>query len=296
MKPGVVFVSGAILGAAGAYLITNTSESCDNLKGGARKKKLEGEVVESFEALKKSNSVEENGVLFNKDKTVLLKYNCDKKSSTYKIPDSVMSIRKQAFYYCTRVKSVIIPNSVTSIGEQAFYYCIKLKNIQIPKSVTSIGSYAFGECMSLTNILVDEANNDFSSVDGVLFDKKQTKLIIYPSAKIGENYKIPDSVTSIDDYAFSNCSSLKTITIPSSVTRIGEGAFLKCTALTKIAIPTSVTSIGNIAFDGCSSLETITIPAASRLTSIGSSAFRYCSSLTSITIPSSVTSIWARCI
>jgi hypothetical protein len=100
---------------------------------------------------------------------------------------------------------------------------------------------------------------------------------------------IPDSVTSIGDYAFESCSSLTSITIPDSVTSIGDGAFRHCSSLTSITIPDSVTSIGEDAFYDCTSLSSITIPDG--VTSIGSNAFSYCSSLTSITIPNSVVSI-----
>ena len=97
------------------------------------------------------------------------------------------------------------------------------------------------------------------------------------------------SVTSIDDDAFENCSSLASVTIPNSVTSIGRSAFEGCTSLTSITIPSSITSIGWGAFSGCSKLTSITIP--SSITSIGDYAFSGCSKLTSITIPNSVTSI-----
>ena len=100
---------------------------------------------------------------------------------------------------------------------------------------------------------------------------------------------IPSGVTSIGDYAFSNCSALTSVTIPSSVTSIGGQAFNSCVALTSITIPSSVTSIGVMAFAHCIALTSITI--LSGVTSIGNIAFYNCSALTSITIPSSVTSI-----
>ena len=100
---------------------------------------------------------------------------------------------------------------------------------------------------------------------------------------------IPNSVTSIGEYAFYGCTGLTSITIPNSVTSIGEYAFYGCTGLTSINIPNSVTSIVGYAFSGCTGLTSITIP--NSVTSIGSSAFYGCTGLTSITIPNSVTSI-----
>ena len=162
----------------------------------------------------------------------------------------------------------------------------------IPAGVTSIDLGAISRCGSLTTITVDKNNNVYSSIDGVLFNKNQTELIIYPSAKIGESYEIPDSVTSIVSNAFGNCKSLTTITIPASVTSIGDYAFFDCESLTSINIPSSVTSIGSAAFYNCKSLTTITIPANSQLTSIGDSAFSQCSSLTTVnTIPVGLKSI-----
>ena len=102
-------------------------------------------------------------------------------------------------------------------------------------------------------------------------------------------FVIPDSVTSIGDYAFYECESLTEISIPNSVTSIGDYAFYGCESLVKFSVPNSVTSIGNFAFRWCISLTEISIP--NSVISIGDSAFRYCKSLTEITIPNSVTSI-----
>ena len=140
----------------------------------------------------------ENGILFNKDKSKLIKYPDGKINKQCIIPDNVTDIGEYAFAACSSLTSITIPNSVTSISDRAFYYCSSLTSITIPNSVTSIGGSAFNSCSSLTNIT------------------------------------IPNSVTCIDAYTFMRCSSLTSITIPNSVTSIEYGAFNECSSLTDV--------------------------------------------------------------
>ena len=213
-------------------------------------------------------------------------YGCSSLTSIT-IPDNVTSIGGYAFYNCSNLTSITIPDSVTSIGDWAFYNCSKLTSITIPDSVTSIGRYAFDGCNSLTSIYVDKNNKEYSSLNGVLYNKSKTELICCPGGIV--RCQIPDSVTMISNHAFESCRSLTSITIPDSVTGIGGSAFYCCSSLTSITIPDSVTSIGGSAFYGCSSLTSVTI--GNSVTSIGGGAFSGCRDLTSITIPDSVTSI-----
>ena len=208
---------------------------------------------------------------------------------TITLPDSVTSIGDYAFSGCSSLTSITIPKGVTSIGYWAFECCTSLTSITIPDSVTSIGDSAFYGCTSLTGIWVGKCNPNYSNDEnGVLYNKEKTRLIQCPGGLSG-TYAIPDSVTSIRNWAFYGCSSLTSITLPDSVTSIGRCAFYGCSGLTSITLPDSVTSIGDSAFYGCLSLTSITIP--NGVTSIGYRAFSGCSSLTSITIPNSVTSI-----
>ena len=193
------------------------------------------------------------------------------------IGNSVTTIGKCAFDSCRGLTSVTIPNSVTTIGEFAFDSCRSLTSVAIPNSVTTIGLGAFDGCRSLTSIDVASGNLNYSSKDGVLFDKNKSTLIQYPIGNKRTEYTIPNSVTTIGSYAFDDCSNLTSVTIPNSVTTIGESAFSGCRSLTSVTIPNSVTTIGKYAFIYCRSLTSVTIP--NSVTTIGDYAFYSCSSL-----------------
>jgi hypothetical protein len=228
------------------------------------------------------------------------------------IGDNVTSIGDFAFYDCYNLISVIIGNNVTSIGISAFYYCSNLTSIVIPNSVKSIGKEVFYKCYRLTSIDVDGNNTVYRSEDGVLFNKSKTTLIQYPYGKIDTNYSVPNSVTTIGDCAFEDCTNLISVTIGNNVTIIGNSAFAKCSSLISVNIPNSVTTIGDDAFYYCSSLTSITIPNSvatirvytfqncynltsviigNNVTTIEDYAFCNCIRLTSVTIPNSVTTI-----
>ena len=127
------------------------------------------------------------------------------------------------------------------------------------------------------------------SGNGYMYDNGSSGAPWYGYRSLVKSAVIAEGVTSIGEYAFSDCRSLTSVTIPDSVTSIGEYAFYKCKSLTSVTIPDSVTLIGGAAFYECTSLTSVTIPDS--VTNIGADAFSHCTSLTSVTIPDSVTSI-----
>lgn len=208
------------------------------------------------------------------------------------IPGSVTSIGNGVFYGCSSLSDIVIPNSIISIGSAMFFDCTSLLSVTIPESVISIGDYVFLGCSSLTAINVNSSNSNYSSIDGVFFNKDATKLIQYPCNKSGK-YTIPNSVKFIGDDAFNSSVRLTEITIGSGVIEIGGSAFYNCTKLKEVVIPDSVTSIGGSAFDSCTSLQSITI--GNGVTRITDSAFWGCTSLINVEITDSIISIddWA---
>ena len=223
-----------------------------------------------------------NDVLYNKNKTTLMCYPAGKKDKTYKMLDGVKIIDDSAFDGCISLTSIIIPDSVTSIGSSAFSGCTNLMSITIPDSVTDIGNYVFEDCTNITAINVATGNQNYVSVNGVLYNKNKTTIKCYPAGKKDKTYKMLDGVKIIDDSAFDGCISLTSITIPDGVTNIDCWAFSDCTSLTSIVIPDSVMEIGWDAFSGCANLTSITIPDS--VTSIDNYAFLGCTSLTAINV------------
>ncbi len=207
-----------------------------------------------------------DGNLYTKDGKTIIKYSTGKTDATFDIP-----------------------NVVENIGDFAFS-CYNDLTINISTYVTSINDYAF-EYSAITSITVDEDNTNYKSIDGNLYTKDGKTIIKYSNRKTASTFEIPNSVTSIGNYAFSRCFFLENINIPNSVTSIGNHAF-QYSDIKSINIPNSVTSIGQYAFSHCSSLASATI--SNKIMRIESGTFFECSSLESINIPDGVASIGSQ--
>ena len=284
--------------------------------------------------------VDEWGVKYSKDGRKLLKAPYEL-NGTYSIRKGTKIICDEAFSGCRSLKSLVIPDGVTSIGDGAFFFCRFLSGIVIPNSVASIGDSAFEGCSSLEYISLPKSviclngnpffywngkleclSPNFIYEDDVLFNKDKSKIISFRNQAV-KSYIIPNSVTSIGEWAFEGCSSLTDIVIPDSVTSIGESVFSGCSSLEYISLPKSVICLnGNPFFNWNGKLECLSpnliyeddvlfnkdkskiisfrnqavisyiIPDS--VTSIGDRAFSGCSFLFGIVIPNSVTSIGDR--
>lgn len=202
----------------------------------------------------------QDGVLFNKQKTILVYYPSEKKDASYQIPAGVRYLDNNAFYCNLSLVSISIPRSVIEIYNDRSY---------------SSDEEQFEILSNLKEFIVESENTEFASKSGVLFSKDMRKLLHYPRGKQGA-YVIPSGVNEIKKDTFSGCSGLTGITIPEGVTSIPYGAF-SGTSLTGVTIPDGVTVIESFAFSRCSLLKSITIPDS--VTKIEDYAFSYSSNL-----------------
>ena len=250
----------------------------------------------------------ENGVLFDKNKTTLIRYPSGRQGA-YRIPDGVTTIGYEAFEKSKGLTSITIPDSVTNIENLAFWFCGNLNSVELSNNLMRIGKSAFEGC-GFTNIVIPD---NITQIAPFAFASTALKSIT-----------IPNNIESIGENAFSQCKNLESVSISDGVVNIGEGAFSFCSNLKEMIIPNSVIEIGQSSFRGCSNMENIYVdtnntnyisqngvlfnkketeliyyPDAKAgtciipvgVTEIVEFAFEGCENLTGIVIPDSVTSI-----
>lgn len=214
-----------------------------------------------------------------------------KSLETINFPESLVNINGYAFENCHRLSSIKIPNKVTRIDDCAFSNCQALKSVSIGSSCSFISSTAFVGTSSIDRITVSEDNKNFTAVDGVLYNKDKITLVLYPKNREGE-FAVPDTVTSIANYAFDNSPNITKVTIGENVKSIGTGAFRNCKSLETVVFEDSDTvqkAIGAYAFNNCPALTEVNFGNAVK--SIGDEAFTACKSLESLEFPDSLESI-----
>ena len=241
-------------------------------------------------------------------------YNCRKLTSV-ELSENLTTIESGAFQCCVALKNIDIPNKVTKLNDNTFSNCSSLKNVSIGSGCTSISTTAFDGTSSIDRITVSEDNKNYTVVDGVLYNKDMTTLVLYPKNRSGE-FAVPDTVTTIANSAFDSSPNLTKVTIGKNVKTIGASAFgeckslktvifedsdtvqkticdyafYKCPVLTTVDFGNAVKSIGNYAFYSCQSLNKLDFSKNSVKT-IGDYAFTVCKSLESIEFPDSLESI-----
>lgn len=200
------------------------------------------------------------------------------------IPNGIVRIGNDAFAYCNALKEFHLPLDLETIGDRAFYSS-GLRSIEITDRVSSIGQAALASSY-LKDIYVCEGSEQFSSIDGVLYDRDGKTLFFCPYGKTG-TYAIPEGTTTIQSAAFKN-SSLSIISIPASCTKIGSAAFYNSN-ISQISLPEGVKTIEANTFEECSNLLYVELPSTIEI--IEKEAFRGCKKLSGIKIPEGVTSI-----
>ena len=204
-----------------------------------------------------------------------------KKLESIKIPNGVTSIEMSTFEFCKNLVNVVLPSTIKSIESSAFTGCSSLVRIEIPESVEEIDE-AFELCSSLKEININEANTNYCSENGIVFNKNKTYIICYPAGKSEKEYQIPDGIEIIGPYAFATCENLNSIIIPNSVHSIRAAAFIRCSNLKNISISDNITNIKYRAFESCKSLTEISIP--EKVEYIDHIAFGFCDNLKKVTI------------
>lgn len=204
--------------------------------------------------------------------------------TTVVVPETLKVFASGTFISCEKLQNINFPENLEAIEGFAFSGCDMLTNISIPKNVSKIGGTAFGYCDSLEKFEVDEKNQHFTTIDGVLFNKEKTKLVAFPCGCKNKNYIVPAGVKIIGDGSFSG-ANIETIVFPQSLESIESMAFRGCEKLQSLIVPDSVTEIGEVAFEFCYNLKQLKL--SNNLTVLREQTFGSCG-MTEMEIPASV--------
>lgn len=269
-------------------------------------------------------SSDEYGVLFDKNKTVLIRYPSGNERTSYIVPESVFEIYHysfassenlknivfsdglkkigaEAFSFCTGLTELNLPNSLKLINSYSFYYCTSLKSVVVPEGVKTIGPGAFFHCEVLETISLPDSLeridmypfedtafyvNEENWDNGVLYCDKY---LLAVNEDFAGKLEIKPGTRMIADFAVKRCKGITEVTMPDSLKIIGEGAFNMCSGLKSVKIPASVTTLIGSTFRFCDSLVSVTIPET--VTTMGNQVFYECENLESVEINAKISTI-----
>ncbi|MDE5660021.1 MAG: leucine-rich repeat domain-containing protein [Muribaculaceae bacterium] len=262
-----------------------------------------------------------DGVLFNADGSELLVFPTGNKAETYAVPSGTHTLGARSFQEASNLKNIILPDGLKRIESGAFAWCESLGNITLPESIEYIGESVFPFCYAMTSLhlpaslatmeswptneefesfTVDEGNQHFMAIDGVLYDKPATSMLSFPGSNPATRHEVP---VGVEEVTISYAKALESLVLPEGVKKIKlnqnkllESVNIPSTAvtvhisgtkhLTGLTLPHGVESIY---FSGNEALQTVNIP--STVTSLPYQCFSDCPSLTTIVIPASVKAI-----
>ncbi len=210
------------------------------------------------------------------------------------IPAGITELKMHLFWGCLSLNSITaIPDQITKIGYGVFTKCSSLTEITLPAGLQEIEYDAFNNCSALTKITIDESNENYTTVDGVLYNKDKTILVSYPIGNERDSFTTPSTLTKIMSNSFAYSKNLKEVTLNEGLEEVPYAAFQN-SKIISVNIPASVTRIGSFAFTDCYNLQTVNIAEGSKLESIGMYAFDSCKSLKQIELPEGLKTIDTR--
>lgn len=219
---------------------------------------------------KNTNYASEDGVLYNKDMTLLICYPMNKRDTAFTVPEGVETIGKYAFYNNRKLQSIVISEGVTKIQNNAFEHTFSLADVTIPKTLTRVDTDAFKDCLNMVNVYISDIAAWCTITYGNSVGNPLTRAEdLYINNELVGDVVIPEGVETVAEYAFSG-TSITSVTFPESIKSLGKGAFNSCSNLKNVIIPDGITTIPSYAFGYCN-LEGLTIPKS--VTSIQSNAF-----------------------
>lgn len=269
-------------------------------------------------------SSDEYGVLFDKNKTVLLRYPSGKKRTSYTVPESVTEIYHYSFENSENLNSIVFSDGLKEIGAEAFSSCIGLTELNLPSSLEFIDSYSFCYCTSLKSVIVPEGvktigpraffycealetislPDSLERIDMAPFEDTEFwgneanwdngalycgKYLLAVNEDYAGKLEIKPGTRMVADFAASSCESITEVTMPDSLAILGEGAFNSCSALENVIIPASVTTLIGSTFRFCDSLVSVTVPET--VTTMGNQVFYDCKNLESVEINAKISNI-----